>query len=65
MRMRREAVSGGDTVFVQNAETSEVLESAVEVAGETECMVGVQPAVIRMSTFSRASKDDLGVRKRL
>lgn len=65
MRMCREACSGGDTVFVQNAEASEVLKAAVEVVGETECMVGVQPAVIGMSAVSGASEDDLGVGKRL
>lgn len=65
MRMRRETTSGGDPVFVQNTETAEVLETLVKVAGETERVEGVQPAVIGMSAIGGTAKDNLGVRKRL
>lgn len=65
MRMRREASSRGDTIFVQNSKTAEVLKAAVKVASETECMVGVQPAMIRVSALSGAAKNNLSVGKRL
>lgn len=65
MRMCREAGSGSDSIFIQDAKTTEVLESTIKVSSKTESVIRVQPSMIRMSTIRRTAKDDLGMGKRL
>src|SRR5436305_419411 len=45
-----EAVGGCDTVFIENTERAKVLELRVVVVGEGEGMVGVEPAVVTVTT---------------
>lgn len=62
VRMCREAIAGRDAVFVQYAQTAEVHELVIEVAGKTECVEGLEPAaVLGVSALAGAAEDDLGV----
>lgn len=61
MRVCREACSAIDAVFVEDSQTAEVLEFRVVVAGEAECVVSVEPAVVGVPSFAGATRDDLCV----
>ena len=61
VRVRWETCSAIDAVFVEDSQTAEVLESWVVVAGEAECVVSVQPAVVGVPSFAGAARDDLCV----
>lgn len=63
--MRSESISGCDTVFIQDSQTSKILEFVVVVASEAECVEGFQPAaVFGISALARATESNLGVGER-
>ena len=58
----REAIARRDAVFIEHAQTPEMLESVVEVVGEAEGVVCLQPAaVFGVAAFAGAAEDDLCV----
>lgn len=61
MRVRREARSTIDAIFVEDAQRSEVLEGWIVVVGEAESMVRIEPAVVGVSAVGRPTGDNLCV----
>lgn len=62
MGVRREAIPGSDTIFIKNAERSEIYKAVVHVSSEAECVEGFEPAaVFGVSTLAGAAKGDLCV----
>lgn len=60
--MCREAIARGDAVLIKYAQTAEIHELVVEVAGEAECVEGLEPAaVLGVAALAGAAQDDLGV----
>lgn len=56
-----EAGLGCDSVFIEDAEGSERLESRIEVIGEGECVKCAKPAMICVPSLATATRDDLGL----
>ena len=61
--VRREAGLGGDTVFVQDAEGAERHGCGIVVVCEGEGVVGIEPAMVGMTTGGGAAGGDLRVGK--
>lgn len=63
--MSSESISGCDAVFIQDSQTSKVLEFVIVIASEAECVEGFQPAaVFGISALARATENNLGVGER-
>jgi len=63
MRMGWEALASIYSIFVQNPQTSKVLEARIVVISETEGMVAVEPSVVCVSALVGAAGHDFGVRE--
>ena len=59
VRMCRKPGAWGDSVFVEDSNGTEGLESGIVVACEREAVLGQEPAVIGIPSFGGASWNDL------
>lgn len=66
MGVRRETIPGSDTIFIKDAERSEIHKAVVHVSSEAECVEGFEPAaVLGVSTLAGAAEGDLCVGERV
>lgn len=61
MRMCWETLSTIDSVLVQDSQRTEVLEFGVVIVCERKGVVGIQPAMVRMSSVVGAARYNLCV----
>lgn len=60
--VRRETISGSDTILIKDAKRSEIHKAVVHVSSEAECVEGFEPAaVLGVSTLAGAAQGDLCV----
>ena len=66
VRVGRESITGGYTVFVENAQTAKVVEAVIIVIGKTEGVEAFEPAaVFGVPALTGATGDNGSVCKRL
>lgn len=63
VRMCRESGAACDSVLIEDPQRAKILKFGIVIACERECVVGVEPAVIRVAALCGASRDDLCVRE--
>ena len=63
VRMRGKPILWSNSVFVEYAERSKILEARVIVLGKRESMIRVQPAMVGMAALRGAAWYNLCVRK--